>query len=351
VDLGALHPQLAHLDRTAEGVSPGLCRAISARFQIDPLLVRILFILGSALSGMGVIAYGWGVLLTPRTGRQAPIHKLLPAFSSWSLRTQWTIIVLSSALVVAAIAQVVSMSPAMLLLVFALVLYRRRRGPRRRPAPSAAPLDTQKDLATEADPQLPVVDLYAPEAPEPPPEKTKISWVGTGVVLFVTYLATAISIELTANPMLVAATALGAGGIVILGWGLLARSRRLPVALLLLALLASTTMASLTNGMTEKNTVSSIGKMITYAYIACEDPVLDLRELPEDKTIVHVQTIMSSRMRIILPKKPVRHELLGLGSNISWPEGDAPRDEASSSQEIKLTIDGFLSDIKVEYPS
>ena len=95
VDLGALHPQLAHLDRPADGFTPGFCRAIGSRFGIDPLLIRILFILASALSGVGVIAYAWGILLTPRAGRQALIHRLLPVFTSWSLRTQWTVIVLS----------------------------------------------------------------------------------------------------------------------------------------------------------------------------------------------------------------------------------------------------------------
>ena len=140
VDLGALHPRLAHLDRPSNGFTPGFCRAIGSRFGIDPLLIRVLFILTSALSGVGVIAYGWGILLTPRAGRQALIHRLLPVFTSWSLRTQWTVIVLSSTLVVAAVSQMLSsLSSVLLLPLFALVLYSRWREPRRRPVSPSFP--------------------------------------------------------------------------------------------------------------------------------------------------------------------------------------------------------------------
>ena len=178
VDLGGLHPRLAHLDRPADSFSPGLCRSIGARFGIDPLLIRILFILTTLLSGIGAVAYVWGVLLTPRAGRQAPIHRLLPAFSSWTPRAQWITIALSCLLVVGWVAQMASMSPLLLVSVFALLVLFRRRGPRQHAAPQhpfTTPLGEQpfKNSA-----QLPVVDLYAPEeskipGPAPQPAGTR----------------------------------------------------------------------------------------------------------------------------------------------------------------------------------
>ena len=144
VDLGGLHPRLAHLDRPADGFSPGLCRSIGARLGIDPLLIRILFILTTLLSGIGAVAYTWGVLLTPRAGRQAPIHRLLPIFSSWTPRAQWITIALSCILVVGWVAQMASMGPLLLVSVFALLVLFRRRGPRQHAEPqnsSTTPMD------------------------------------------------------------------------------------------------------------------------------------------------------------------------------------------------------------------
>ena len=163
VDLGGLHPRLAHLDRPADSFSPGLCRSIGARFGIDPLLIRILFILTTLLSGIGAVAYVWGVLLTPRAGRQAPIHRLLPAFSSWTPRAQWITIALSCLLVVGWVAQMASMSPLLLVSVFALLVLFRRRGPRQHAEPQNSSTTPPGEQPFKNSAQLPVVDLYAPD--------------------------------------------------------------------------------------------------------------------------------------------------------------------------------------------
>mgnify|MGYP000000294072 FL=1 len=359
VDLGALHPRLAHLDRPTGGFTPGFCRAIGSRFGIDPLLIRILFILTSALSGVGVIAYGWGVLLTPRTGRQAFIHRLLPAFSTWSLRTQWTIIVLSSTLVVAAVSQMLSsLSSVLLLPLLALVLYRRWREPRKHPVSPSIPLSDREQPTAEADPQLPVVDLYAPEVPEPqPPERRQCSWLGAGLVLFVGYLtATGVVVfELLDNPLLGFSIVLGVVGVMILGWGLLVRSRRLPAALLLLAILFAGTTGAFATVEVEMATNSvdarSGQERFDYQFTMTDEAVVDLRHLPADSpAFVHVRTAMS-QVRIILPRPPVHRYVRAWAIDVSWPEGTAARERDPEARGIQLLIEGYLSDVKVEYPS
>ena len=359
VDLGALHPQLAHLDRPADGFTPGFCRAIGSRFGIDPLLIRILFILTSALSGVGVIAYGWGVLLTPRAGRQAFIHRLLPAFSTWTLRTQWTIIVLSSTLVVAAVSQLLSsLSSVLLLPLFALVLYRRLREPRRRPVSPTVPIPDGERSAAEADPQLPVVDLYAPEAPEPQPlEHGRCSWFGTGLVLFVGYLAATgvVVFDLLNNPLLSLSIVLGVVGVMILGWGLLVRSRRLPVVLLLLAVLFAGTTAALATSEVERAAnpidVGSGQEHLNYQFVMTGEGVVDLRHLPADSSMfVQVRAVMSE-VRIMLPRPPVRRQVRAWALDVSWPGGTAPREHDPEERGIQLFIDGYLSSVEVEYPS
>ena len=359
VDLGALHPQLAHLDRPADGFTPGFCRAIGSRFGIDPLLIRILFILASALSGVGVIVYAWGILLTPRVGRQALIHRLLPVFTSWSLRIQWTVIALSSTLVVAAVSQMLSsLSSVLLLPLFALVLYSRWREPRRRPVSPIVPSSDREQPATETDPQLPVVDLYAPEAPDPQPlERVRCSWLGTGLVLFVGYLAATgvVVLGLLSNLLLSLSIVLGAVGVMILGWGLLVRSRRLPVVLLLLAVMFAGTTAALSTSEVERTTnpveVSSGRERLNYQFTMSDGGVVDLRYLPADSSMfVHVQTVMSE-VRIMLPRPPTRNYVRAWAIDVSWPGGAVPRDHGPAAQGIQLLIDGCLSSVEVEYPS
>ena len=362
VDLGALHPQLAHLDRPADGFTPGFCRAIGSRFGIDPLLIRILFILASALGGVGVIAYAWGILLTPRAGHQALIHRLLPVFTSWTLRIQWTVIALSSTLVVAAVSQMLSsLSSVLLLPLFALVLYSRWREPRRRPGSPTIPLPDREQPAAGTDPQLPVVDLYAPEAPETPEpqpfERVRCSWLGTGLVLFVGYLAATgvVVLGLLNNLLLSLSIVLGAFGVMILGWGLLVRSRRLPVVLLLLAVLFAGTTAALATSEVERAAnpieVSSGQEHLNYQFAMTDEGVVDLRYLPADSSMfVHVRTVMSE-VRIMLPRPPTRHYVRAWAIDVSWPGGTAPRDHDPAARGIQLLIDGYLSDVKVEYPS
>ena len=251
-----------------------------------------------------------------------------------------------------------SLSSVLLLPLFALVLYSRWREPRRRPASPTDPLPDQEQPTAGTDPQLPVVDLYAPEAPEPQPlERVRCSWLGTGLVLFVGYLAATgvVVLGLLSNPLLSLSIVLGAVGVMILGWGLLVRSRRLPVVLLLLAVMFAGTTAVLSTSEVERTTnpveVSSGRERLNYQFTMSDGGVVDLRYLPADSSMfVHVRTVMSE-VRIMLPRPPTRHYVRAWVIDVSWPGGTAPRDHDSAAQGIQLFIDGYLSNVKVEYPS
>lgn len=364
VDLGGLHPRLAHLDRPADGFSPGLCRSIGARLGIDPLLIRILFILTTLLSGIGVVAYVWGVLLTPRAGRQAPIHRLLPAFSSWTPRAQWITIALSCLLVVGWVAQMASMSPLLLVSVFALLVLFRRRGPRQHAAPQhpfTTPLGEQPSKTSG---QLPIVDLYAPEESESPDSapqpagstQPQPSWWGGALVLSVGCLVAAgiVVFDLVPGILVRVALVLGAVGFTILGWGLLKRDRRLPMLLLIPALLAALGIAiAVSTSASETRIPATTGsgrELREYPFMAVGDGVADLRDLPAGKSMtVHVQTVLS-QVRVMLPQAPVSYHVTAWATEMTWPGGIEPAQHGSEAEGIQLVVDSHLSAVRVEYP-
>ena len=141
----------------------------------------------------------------------------------------------------------------------------------------------------------------------------------------------------------------------ILGWGLLVRSRRLPVVLLLLAVMFAGTTAALSTSEVERTTnpveVSSGRERLNYQFTMSDGGVVDLRYLPADSSMfVHVQTVMSE-VRIMLPRPPTRNYVRAWAIDVSWPGGAVPRDHGPAAQGIQLLIDGCLSSVEVEYPS
>lgn len=364
VDLGGLHPRLAHLDRPADGFSPGLCRSIGARLGIDPLLIRILFILTTLLSGIGAVAYTWGVLLTPRAGRQAPIHRLLPIFSSWTPRAQWITIALSCILVVGWVAQMASMGPLLLVSVFALLVLFRRRGPRQHAEPQNSSTTPPGEQPFKNSAQLPVVDLYAPEeskipgpAPQPAGDtQPQPSWWGAILVLSVGCLVAAsiVVFDLVPGILVRVALVLGAVGLTILGWGLLKRDRRLPTLLLIPALLAALGIAiAVSTSASETRIPATTGsgrELREYPFMAVGDGVADLRDLPTGEPMtVHVRAFLS-QVRVMLPQAPASHHVTAWATEMTWPGGTEPAQHGSEAEGIQLVVDSYLSAVRVEYP-
>ena len=58
-----------------------------------------------------------------------------------------------------------------------------------------------------------------------------------------------------------------------------------------------------------------------------------------------------SEVRIMLPGPPARRYVRAWAIDVSWPGGTDPRDHDPATRGIRLLIDGYLSSVKVEYPS
>ncbi len=63
----------------------GVCAGLARRWQVDPNLVRIALVVLVFFGGLGLAAYGAGLLLIPRDGtRELPVRRFLPFTRSWS---------------------------------------------------------------------------------------------------------------------------------------------------------------------------------------------------------------------------------------------------------------------------
>ncbi len=392
LDLAVVDPRLQGLRRPGDtGVTSGLCRALAERFGIDPLVVRIAAIVLTFAAGLGLVLYAWGTLLTPRVGGTAPIQSFVPAFARWPRTTQLVVIAVSSVAVVIAFSSTTGLSigPAVLLVVLFLVARRKGRPPTQRWAPptwspypastntAEAPPDTveawrarvgahARRPPTASDP-LPVVDLYGPEPaartttpPTVPPAETKppVTFLGGVAVVLVGVGAAALPVVLGLQPTLLwsFAAATGAVGLSFLLWALLVRSRRLPSALLVVALLggAGTTAASFdhlapsSRGFTGYTAVT--GELVTFPFTATSNAVLDLRDTPLDvAAVVQIDATLSD-VRVLLPGAPRHVQTTGRLSDII----DDPRPtgaEPAPASQLTLVVNATLSDVTLEYPS
>lgn len=354
VDLGALHPGLARLERPATSTTPGLSRSISTRFTIDPLLVRVAFLLLIPVGGVGVITYTWGVLLTPREGHDVPpIARLAPVFSTWAPRNQWFVVGGSSVLASTAISQFVPISPVPVLLLGLAVLFVKRRR-----QPTAVP----PTGLTEHEPQLPVVDLYAPEPetrpvdealpPDSAGERAPVSWFGAlGIVLLGATLLHPASLLLGGLFMGAAAT-LGVVGVATLAWALLIRSRRLPSAFLIGLLLAAGMFGTLATSRVSTQDLSSVSRdstTIIHSYVA-EKATLDLRHLSGD-TVADIRIhVVASEIVVLLPEEPEDVQTIETLSKVSMAPMADSSSEPGTASGLRLRIEATVSEVTVEYP-
>ncbi|MDF1488343.1 PspC domain-containing protein [Tessaracoccus caeni] len=209
--IGWVDPRLEGLQRPADpGRTPGLCRAISQYTGFDVTLVRALFILLTLSTGVGVLLYAWGTILSLGADGRRPIDSLLPSFTQWSVKTQAIIVAVSAFLFMVSFGQMAPM-PFVVAVVVLILLYAATSRARRSPMPSPpSPRTTEADSLTAAErahsvdewraamqqavnhpvaprepDDLPVLDLYGPQPePEPQPPKPKSSWAtGTLILL------------------------------------------------------------------------------------------------------------------------------------------------------------------------
>lgn len=66
----------------------GVCAGLARRWRVDPNLLRIAIVVLAFFGGLGLAAYGAGMLLMPRDGQaQMPVRRLLPFTRSWATPT------------------------------------------------------------------------------------------------------------------------------------------------------------------------------------------------------------------------------------------------------------------------
>jgi len=66
----------------------GVCAGMARRWRVDPNLLRIAIVVLAFFGGLGLAAYGAGLLLMPREGQtQMPVQRFLPFTRSWSTPT------------------------------------------------------------------------------------------------------------------------------------------------------------------------------------------------------------------------------------------------------------------------
>ena len=386
VDLGVLDPRLQGVRRPVRtGITSGLCRALAARFNVDPLVVRIIIVALTFISGLGVIAYVWGTLLTPKEGGSAPIHRLLHNFGRWSRSTQLAIIIVSSLILLVPLAPSAggTAGGTVVLLLIVWLIYRKSSSREdKRPAPGqhAAPLPWSVDTPPQAGPPtsieewraslaphahrpegddpLPTVDLYGPEprsASRAPRRPT--SWLGALVIVVLALGAGTIPILLGLTPTILLSLTVAAGalGAMMFIWALAVRSRRLPILLVVaaLGLGAVTTAAALQIADPPAPAVVSAadGSNITREYTAVGGAVLDLRDTPLDAEVDVDVVATASSVRILLPARPLNVTTDEVLSNISYPSERPSTGTESNESKISLHIEATTSNVQVEFPS
>lgn len=114
----------------------GVCGALAARWDIDPLLVRIIAVLAALSAGVGAVLYGACWLLLPREGEnETPLQQRFPRAASWSHQTWLVIVGVACVLSFISLSGPLSIGIVPTVVIVGVVLWNRRR----RGAPGSPP--------------------------------------------------------------------------------------------------------------------------------------------------------------------------------------------------------------------
>ena len=106
---------------TADGKLAGVCSTVATRYGVDPLLVRLVFVLLALSAGIGLAVYGAAWLLLPSDKEPVPvIHRLLPASRGLSRSTWQVLVVVATFLVSLVFGQFLTIGLGPVLVVGAL---------------------------------------------------------------------------------------------------------------------------------------------------------------------------------------------------------------------------------------
>ncbi len=370
-----LDPRLADLQRPAHtGFTGGLCRSLAQRWRVDPIIVRLAAIALTFAGGVGVALYAWGCLLTPRVGGQTPILRLLPAFGRWTIRTQALVVAISSLVLVLGIARQTSVSWGPVIIVGAVawgVTRKRRRSSETdgaaaghlapfpgatadgSPAPGETVEQWRARVGAHGGSPLPTVDLYAP-APHPRAVSTvardtpRTSWRAALTVVALTALGGAVPFMLGLQPVLLWAGvgATGAAAAILLVWSLVVRNRRLPGALLILALMGAAGTGALAVSQSQASTIPldpSVGGMAQYSFIGDSSGSLDLTQLGTDTPATVTIDATASIVHVQLASPPDSITINSDTIDVTAPS----RGGSSTASQLDLLIDGDFSVVEL----
>lgn len=115
----------------------GVCGALAARWNTDPLLVRIIAVLVALSGGIGVVLYAACWFLLPREGEtQSPLERRSPRAASWSRQTWLVIVAIACAITFVNLASALSIGILPSVIVLGTIWWNRRRTPPTGTAPS-----------------------------------------------------------------------------------------------------------------------------------------------------------------------------------------------------------------------
>ncbi|MGO1383545.1 MAG: PspC domain-containing protein [Arachnia sp.] len=370
-----LDPRLADLTREqSTGFSAGLCRALAGRWQVDPLIVRLVFLALTFAGGVGIALYVWGWLLIPRVGGTPPILRWLPAFGTWPKNTQAIIVAVSSLVLVLSTARSTGVGWGPVIVVGALAwgLARRRR---KAATSSYPPPHTSSSAATQASPvrgstesveqwrarlsphndsPLPLVDLYAAEpsrtpSAHPAEETRRTNWWATTTIIVSMAITAAVPIAMGLDSAVLWAgvAASGTAAVLILLHALFLRSHRLPAVLLLLVLTGAVATGLLASNRVPVADAAPAGMAVGdqfHSYLGEAPARLDLTGLPSDEAATIFIDATASVVEIRLDDPPGSIEVNS--DTIAVETSYSSRSQTAS--DVTLVIDGDFSVIDIE---
>jgi phage shock protein PspC (stress-responsive transcriptional regulator) len=158
----------------------GVCAGLARRWQVDPNLLRISIVVLAFFGGLGVAAYGAGMLLMPRDGQaEMPVRRYLPFTRNWSTAAVVAATVGTLAVVVGITSSGgIGLGPVVI--IFAVWFFGfRNNGSRRAPAPpEPTPFERAADAWRDrlAEQNTPGYEALPVTAPIPLAAPTEQRW-------------------------------------------------------------------------------------------------------------------------------------------------------------------------------
>lgn len=332
VDLGVVDKRLAGLERPAStGLTSGLARALAQKLDFDVVLVRVALVFLAVFTGIGLAVYVWGTLLTPRVGKEAPIHRLVPGFRQLNRTTQLLMIAGSTVLlglVWGAGSAGTGLAIAGIAVTAWWLITRKSTGlavaPEPAPEPEPEPVAPEPDETYEQwqSRMQGAVDPYPmatlPVATAAPAAVKRGWWGGLGILVAGGLTMGTLLFVGIGSPTTVASAGLVVMGLLLVLWALIRRSRRIPGFVLVLCLILAAGTALVGSGGFQAQTVAGAplaDEGAEYDYVNTRDVELDLGHLTQGRVTVNV---VMSQVTLVIPPGAT-YEINQFGSEVELP--------------------------------